>query len=170
MSRSLLVGALLLLALTAGCGGPTAPVSETGTAASSADEVTISGRVSAPGTKGSILVFAYAGGGGELTEREPLSVAAVEPDGGFTLVIPPADAVVLAFLADAASDGVIDGGDPVVVLSDPKLAQLQAGDAAQISDVVLNFTGQTATAGAVEVKRGGAPAEATVTPTAIPAG
>ena len=159
---------VLLLAL-AGCGGSTTTLSETGTAASSADEATIVGHVSVPGTKGSVLVFAYAGGPGDLANREPLSVATLEQDGGFMLVIPPADGVILAFLADGSNDGVIDGGDPVVVLSDPKLAQLLSGDAAQLTDVALNFTGRTAVAASIEVRRAGAPAEATVTPTALPA-
>ena len=160
---------VLLLALASCGGGAPATLSETGTAASNADVATIVGHVSDPGTKGSVLAFAYAGGAGELADREPLSVATVE-DGGFTMVIPPAEGVILAFLADGSNDGVIDGGDPVVVLSDPKLAQLQAGDTAQLTDVVLNFPAHTAVAGSIEVHSAGAPQEAHFTPTPVPAG
>jgi len=100
------------------CGNPSAPAS--GTAAFGVpDLVVVSGHVAALGTKGSLLVFALAGAAPEGADRETLAVAAIDADGDFAITMLPAEAVAFAFLADGANDGVIDGGDPIAVLTGP---------------------------------------------------
>jgi hypothetical protein len=158
--------ALLALALAA-CGTPSAPGG--GTAAIVApDLVVISGHVSAPGTKGPLLVFAVAGNAPEVADRETLGVAAIDAQGDFALTIAPAEAVAFAFLADGANDGAIDGGDPVALLTGPSFTALGGGEVVTLSDVALDFTARKASAAAVDVQRPGA-ATAEFTPTAVPA-
>jgi hypothetical protein len=156
---------LLCLALLGACGHPSAPAG--GGTVGSADTVTVSGHVAAPGTKGSLLVFAVAGAQPEVGDRETLGVAAIDADGDFALTIPPAEAVAFAFLADGASDGVIDGGDPIAVLTGPSFASLGGGDVVTLSDVTLDFTGRKASASAIDVQRPGA-AGPEFTPTTVP--
>jgi hypothetical protein len=93
-------------------------------------------------------------------------VATVDADGNFAFTIPPVDVASFAFLADGSNDGVIDGGDPIAVLSGPLFANLGGGETLVVSDVALDFTPHTATAANVDIPRGGAPAR---TPTAVPA-
>ncbi len=160
--------ALPALFLLSACGGSGTTLSESATA-DAAREVTISGTVTAPGTKGALLVFALAGGEGEVATREALSVAAIDADGTFAFAMPPAESVTLAFLADGANDGGIDGGDPVAVLSGPALANLRGGETVVAGEVSLDFRAGKATAARLEVQRGGVAAESTRTPTAVPA-
>jgi hypothetical protein len=165
---------LALLALVAACGGGTSAGSGSGSAGNAAvvgpDEVAIAGHVTAPGTKGALLVFAYAGEADPAT-AEPLSVAAVEADGGFAMTIPPVDAsLTLTFLADGTNDGAIDGGDPVATLSAPALANLLGGVVVTLDDVGLDFTSKKARAGNIDVRHAGAAAQAPRTPTPVPSG
>lgn len=160
--------ATCLLSVLAACGGPAAPPTESGTAAS-ATEVEISGRASDSGTRGSVLVFAFAGTpGAALADSEPLSVGTLDADGTFALTLPPTDALTLAFLADGSNDGVIDGGDPVALLSDARLNALQGGEVVRISDLALDFHSGQARVGNIEVRRPGE--SPPMTPTAVPAG
>jgi len=160
------VPALLLLAA---CGGSGTTLSETATA-DAAREVAVSGTVTAPGTKGPLLIFALTGADGDVAARETLSVAAVDADGSFAFTMPPAESFTLAFLADGANDGVIDGGDPVAVLSGPALANLRGGETIVAGEVSLDFRAGKATAATLDVQRTGAAAESTRTPTAVPVG
>ena len=160
--------ALPVLLLLAACGGSGTPPQGTA-ATTAAGDVTVRGVVTAPGTKGALLVFALAGADGEVAARETLSVAAVEADGSFAFTIPPAAVVTLAFLADGANDGVIDGGDPVAVLGGPALANLQGGETVVASEISLDFRSGKATAASLDAQRAGA-AESTRTPTPVPAG
>jgi hypothetical protein len=164
--------AFLLVALLlgiAGCGDAAAPIGDGGGAA--AAEIEILGHVDSPGTRGSILVFAFSGTPtvAELGGIESASVAALASDGRFALSVPPSDALTIAFLADGSNDGVIDGGDPVVILTDPRLSKLQVGDGVRISEIALDF-GAGQARGTVDVQRAGAVHEAVATPTAVPAG
>ncbi|MFN8642486.1 MAG: hypothetical protein U0802_12855 [Candidatus Binatia bacterium] len=161
---------LLLIAPLAACGGPSGS-SHGGvatTAAPAASEVVVTGHVATPGTKGPLLVFAQAGTAGDAAERETLSVAAVDASGDFTLTLPPTEAVSFAFLADGANDGVIDGGDPIAVLSGPALSSLGGGETVVLGDVALDFTAHKAMAASIDVQRAGAP-PSTRTPTPVPA-
>jgi hypothetical protein len=163
---ALLATSLLLSGLLAGCGGHSPSGSAASSAAVSSDEAAIRGQVTGRGTKGALLVFAFAGSGPEVTAGEPLSIATVDPGGQFSLSIPPGPGgVTLAFLADGANDGVIDGGDPVAVLTSPALADLAGGDVVQISDVNLDFTAGKASAGSIDARR--SEAGAALTPTEI---
>jgi hypothetical protein len=157
--------ALLLLAA---CGSPSGLPQGGAAGATAASEVVVNGHLSAPGTKGPLLVFALAGNAGEPADRETLSVAAVDADGDFALTMPPVEAVSFAFLADGANDGVIDGGDPIAVLSGPALANLGGGEVVILGDIALDFTAHKATAGSIDVQRAGAP-QSTRTPTPVPA-
>jgi hypothetical protein len=132
-----------------------------------ADVVVVSGHISAPGTKGPLLVFALAGNAGELAERETLSVAAVDANGDFAFTMPPTEVVSFAFLADGANDGVIDGGDPTAVLTAPALAGLDGGEVVVLGDVALDFAAHKATAASIDVQPAGAP-PSTRTPTPVP--
>ena len=162
---------LLLIVALAACGGPSGSIKGGGTAAATAvndNEVAVSGHISSAGTKGPLLVFALAGEAGEVTERETLAVATVDADGNFAFTIPPVDVAAFAFLADGSNDGVIDGGDPIAVLSGPSFANLGGGETLVVSDVALDFTTHKATAANIDVQHSGAaPAR---TPTAVPAG
>ena len=158
---------LLGLFLLAACGHPAGPAG--GSAALGApDLVTVSGHVAAPGTKGSLLLFALAGEAPEAADREVLGIATVDAGGDFAFTFPPAGAVSFAFLADGANDGVIDGGDPVALLTSPSFTGLGGGELVTLSDVALDFTARKATAAAIDVQRPGAPAPG-FTPTAVPA-
>lgn len=162
----LLVSGLLALLLAA-CGGGGAG-GGTGAAAVAADEVAVHGRITEPGTKGALLVFAFAGAEVDPAAAEPLSLAVVDAEGGFTLVLPPVEALTLAVLADGNHDGAIDGGDPVALLRAPALADLGGGELVTLDEIALDFRTRTATAGAIDVQRPGvAPAN---TPTPLPAG
>jgi hypothetical protein len=165
MAPRALVAVLLALSAAA-CGGPGAPTLG-GASSASASGVEIGGQVTASGTRGSVLVFAFPGTltVAALAAEVPLAVATVESDGGFGMTIPPTEAVTLAFLADGSNDGVIDGGDPVVALADARLANLPAGSSVHLAAVALDFHAATARAGAIDVHR---PGEAAATPTAIP--
>jgi hypothetical protein len=158
---------VLLLVHLAACGGPAGSPQGGAAGTTAADEVTVNGHISAPGTKGPLLVFALAGNAGEPADRDTLSVAAVDPAGDFALAIPPVEAVSFAFLADGANDGVIDGGDPTAVLGGPALANLGGGDVVLLGDVALDFATHKATAGSIDVQRAGAP-PSTRTPTPVP--
>ncbi|MEO8605823.1 MAG: hypothetical protein ABI629_24855 [bacterium] len=163
---------LALVTLLAACGGGTSAHSAAGSGGSAvaADEVLVSGQVTARGTKGALLVFAYAGDA-DPTASEPLSVASVEADGSFAISLPPLDgSLSLIFLADGANDGVIDGGDPVSVLTASVLAGLPGGSSVTLDDVGLDFTSKKAHAGNVDVRQPGAAAAAQRTPTPVPAG
>jgi hypothetical protein len=164
---------LLLLAALAACGGPSGSIrggtagNASGTAAVNDNEVAVSGHLSAPGTKGPLLIFALAGDAGEPSERETLTVATVDADGNFSFTMPPVDVVSFAFLADGSNDGVIDGGDPIAVLSGPSFASLGGGELVLLSDVALDFTNHKATAANIDVQRSGT-AGPDRTPTAVP--
>ncbi len=168
MSRWSFVLALALPLSALACGDAGAPSTESDLAAANDAEVTVNGHISAPGTKGQLLVFAFAGAGGEVGDREAVAVSVVDRGGNFALSLPPTDALTLAFLADGANDGAIDGGDPTCVLSAPQLVELHGGDVVAISDVSLNFSTRQAAAAAIDVQRAsGTPAN---TPTPVPAG
>ena len=164
---------LLLLAALAACGGPSGSVrggvasKASSTAAVNDNEVAVSGHLSAAGTKGPLLVFALAGEAGEPSERETLTVATVDADGNFSFMMPPVDVASFAFLADGSNDGVIDGGDPIAVLSGPSFANLSGGEVVVLSDVALDFTNHKATAANIDVQRSGT-AGPDRTPTAVP--
>jgi len=157
-------GFVACLALVAGCGG-SPPRTQSGIAASAAG-VEVSGRVVQRGTRSSILVFAYTdlAPNEEPVGHEPASVATLPPDGTFDLTVPPAAALTLVFLADGANDGVIDGGDPIAVLTGPDLADLQAGDRVELNDAKIDFASRRV-AGTIDVSRVTEPAR---TPTAQP--
>jgi len=157
---------VLLVFPLAACGRPSGSGAG-GAAAVSDTEVAVSGHIAAPGTRGPLLVFALAGDGGEPADRETLSVAAVDADGNFAFTMPPVEAASFAFLADGSNDGVIDGGDPIAVLSGPSFANLGGGETVVLTDVALDFAAHKATAADIDVQRPGA-AE-TRTPTAVPA-
>lgn len=162
--------AALPVLLLAACGGGhsgTAVVSHAPIAGP--DEVAVVGHISAAGTRGALLVFAFAGADADPASAELLSVAAVESGGNFTFTLPPVEALTLAFLADGSNDGAIDGGDPVAMLTSPALANLQGGEVITLDDVALNFTIHKAVAGSLDVRRPGDP-EAPRTPTPVPAG
>jgi hypothetical protein len=112
---------------------------------------------------GSTLVFARTSAKGEA-----VSVGLLGPDGEFTLSALPAGSLELVFLNDTASDGVIDKGDPIAVLANPSLRDLQEGDRVRAQDVQLDFGARRATAASIDVAHSGAaaPAPATATPTA----
>ncbi len=129
------------------------------------EEVAVTGHVTAAGTKGPLLLFAYVGAEANPGNAELLSVATIEADGSFAFTVPPIEALTLVFLADGANDGAIDGGDPVAVLTSPALANLQGGAQVTIDEVALNFTTHKATAGGLDVRRSG---EALRTPTPVP--
>lgn len=168
-SRLRLVCALpALLLLAAGCGGDSTLLGGDVFSTSAPDAVEVSGHLASAGTRGSVLVFAFLDlpTGQAPAEREAASLSTVASDGTFLLSVPPTQSLTLVFLADGANDGVIDGGDPVVVLADAKLSALQAGDTVQIADINLDFGGRKATAGSIEVQRPGEPPR---TPTPVPA-
>ena len=160
MARRLLAALLLLAA----CGGAP-PRSETGVAAS-AGSVVVTGRVADPGTKNSVLVFAYSDLSPNETVlvREPTSVGTLSADGSFDLSVPPTGSLTVVFLADGRHDGVIDVGDAIATLNAPELADLQAGDHVNVSDAALDFRAHTVTAN-VDVTRAG---ELARTPTPAP--
>ena len=155
--------------LIAACGSPSGPPQGGAAATAAAGEVLVNGHISAPGTKGPLLVFALAGNAGEPSERETLTVGAVDANGDFVLSLPPVEAVSFAFLADGANDGVIDGGDPTAVLSGPALANLNGGEVLVLGAIALDFAAHKATAANIDVQRAGAP-PSTRTPTPVPAG
>lgn len=168
-SRPRLVWALpFLLLLAAGCGESGTLLGGDAFSTSSPDAVEVSGHLASAGTRGSVLVYAFLDlpAGEAPAEREAASLATVGTDGTFQLTVPPSQSLTLVFLADGANDGVIDGGDPVVVLADPKLAALQAGDVVQIADIGLDFGGRKASVGSIEIQRAGEPPR---TPTPVPA-
>lgn len=164
--RCLAIALVAVLPLTAGCGGPTPHVTQSGSDASAA-AVEVSGRVTQRGTRGSILVFAYSdlAAGEEPTTREAASVGTLTTDGGFDLDVPPSASLSLIFLADGSNDGAVDEGDPIAVLSGPELVDLQGGDRVHLADVRIDFTAHRA-AGTIEVVRSGEPQR---TPTPVPA-
>ncbi|MGD9765459.1 MAG: hypothetical protein AB7V27_17315 [Candidatus Binatia bacterium] len=169
MRRLTSFGFLILTALAAGsCGEAGSRSAETAVSGTSGAGVAVNGRVASPGTKGPLLVFAFAGGEGELSDREVAALTTVDPHGAFALVTAPSDSLTLAFLADGANDGVIDGGDPIAVLEAPELAGLRAGDVVVITDVALNFTNHQASATAIEVRHASGTPVATHTPTPAP--
>ena len=159
---------LALLLLIAACGGPSGSVSggAAGVATVNVSEVAVTGHISAAGTKGPLLVFALVGDAGEPAERETLAVATVDADGNFSFTMPPVEVASFAFLADGSNDGVIDGGDPIAVLSGPSFANLDGGQTVVLTDVALDFTGHKAMAANIDVQRAGGE---TRTPTAVPA-
>jgi len=152
------------LLLAAACGGGSRST-ESGFAAD-VSGVEVTGHAQQRGTRGSVLVFAYAdpGAANDPSTQEPVSVGTVSPDGSFELRVPPSAALVLVFLADGASDGVVDQGDPIAVLTAPELVDLQPGDRVQIGDAAIDFTSHRVAA-RVEVTRSGEPAR---TPTPVP--
>lgn len=163
---ALLAFAILTLAA---CGNSGSTL-ETGAAATAPGEVAIHGHLTDPGTKGPLLVFALAGSAGDPSTRETLSVAPIDSDGRFAFTTPPAEEITLVFLADGSHDGVIDGGDPVAVLTASSFSGLQGGELITLEGLVLDFRARTATAERVDVQHpGGAPAS-TRTPTPVPAG
>lgn len=158
---------LAVTALLAACGGHP-PSGAASSAAVVSDEVGIRGQVSARGTKGALLVFAFAGNGKDVVNAEPLSIATVDPDGQFSFTIPPGPGgLTIAFLADGSNDGAIDGGDPVAILTSPALADLAAGDTVQLSDVSLDFSSGKANAGSIDARPVDAAGPAR-TPTDVP--
>ncbi|MGH7789208.1 MAG: hypothetical protein ACRERC_20225 [Candidatus Binatia bacterium] len=169
VSRPRLVWTLPLLALlAAGCGDSATLLGGDTFSTSAPDAVEVSGHLASAGTRGSVLVYAFVDlpAGQAPAEREAASLATVGTDGTFLLSVPPNQSLTLVFLADGANDGVIDGGDPIVVLTDAKLAALQVGDVVQIGDITLDFGGRKATVGSIEVQRAGEPPR---TPTPVPA-
>jgi hypothetical protein len=162
--------ALLLLAALAACGGPSGSVrgGTAGVTAINDNEVAVNGHIASAGTKGPLLVFALAGEGGDPAERETLAVATVDAEGNFSFTMPSVDVASFAFLADGSNDGVIDGGDPVAMLTGPSFANLGGGETVILTDVALDFTAHKAMAANIDVQRAGAPQPAR-TPTAVPA-
>ena len=84
-------------------------------------------------------------------------MATVDADGNFAFTMPPVDVASFAFLADGSNDGVIDGGDPIAVLTGPSFANLGGGETVVLADVALDFAAHKATAANIDVQRGGAP-------------
>jgi hypothetical protein len=168
MNRSTLrlLGMMAFLALASGCGGPAPQAAQSGGAASAAG-VEITGHLADPGTRGSILVFAYTdlGPGEDVAAHEPASVSTLAADGTFDLEVPPCSSLTLVFLADGSSDGVVDEGDPVAVLTGPELADLHGGDHVHVADARIDFLAHRITA-TIEVARAGEPEH---TPTPVPA-
>jgi hypothetical protein len=155
-----------MVVLACGCGG--APRSTTGgTGSTSAATVEVAGRVAQRGTRGSVLVFAYTdlAAGEAPAGREPASIGTLAPDGTFDVAVPASGSLTLVFLADGANDGVIDGGDPIALLSNPELADLQVGDRVQVSDAKIDFASQRVVAAVEVVRATGQPAR---TPTSVP--
>jgi len=161
----------LLFALLAACGGSGGSHSATtgGAAAVGPEEVAVSGHVTTLGTKGALLVFAFAGGDADPVAAQPLSLASLDADGAFAFTIPPVDGLTLAFLADGANDGAIDGGDPLALLTSPAFNGLRGGDLVVLDELALNFGARKASAASIDVRRSGEPAS-TRTPTPVPAG
>jgi hypothetical protein len=156
-----------MLFAVAACGAPSGSASGGSAAATvNVNEVAVSGHIASPGTKGPLLVFALAGDAGDPADRETLSVAAVDGAGDFAFTMPPVEVVTFAFLADGSNDGVIDGGDPIAVLSGPSFANLGGGETVLLTDVALDFTAHKATAANIDVQRPGGEVR---TPTAVPA-
>jgi hypothetical protein len=170
--RPLLV-ALPILVLSACGGGHSGANSGAATVASAplvgADEVGVVGHITSAGTRGALLVFAFAGADADPASAELLSIATVEAQGGFSFTLPPVEALTLVFLADGSNDGAIDGGDPVAKMTSPALANLQGGELVTLDEVALNFTTHKATAGNLDVRRPGDP-EPARTATPVPAG
>jgi hypothetical protein len=167
------LAALPVLLVTA-CGGGHSGASSGAAAVTHApivgpEEVAVVGHIASAGTRGALLVFAFAGADADPTSAELLSVATVEAEGDFTFTLPPVEALTLAFLADGSNDGAIDGGDPVAKLTSPALANLQGGELVTLDEVALDFTAHKATAGSLDVRRSGDP-EPARTPTPVPAG
>lgn len=160
---------LLLIAALAACGGPSGSV-KGGTASVTAindNEVGVNGHIASPGTKGPLLVFALAGDAGDPSERETLAVATVDAEDNFSFTMPPVDVASFAFLADGSNDGVIDGGDPIAVMTGPSFANLAGGETVVLTDVALDFTSHKATAANIDVQHAGGSPPAR-TPTAVP--
>jgi hypothetical protein len=116
---------------------------------------------------GSIVVFGFVDlpPTGSVTTEEPTSIGSVRPDGRFELSAPPGNTLTVAFLADAANDGVVDSGDAIAVLLDPEaqLRNLTAGDSVDLLDVQVDFASGEALPTAVEVTRVAVP-EVALTP------
>lgn len=153
------------MALAAGCGRGPSGSAESGIASSAAG-VEIGGHVVQRGTRGSVLVFAYAdlAPTDDPAGREPASVGTVAPDGTFDIGVSPSPSVTLVFLADGSNDGAVDEGDPIAVLASQELSGLQAGDRVQVIDAKIDFTGHRVTA-TVEVAHAVSAAQ---TPTPVP--
>ncbi len=168
ISISLLCGITLVAAC--GDGGSKARVA-TGASVAIAPRsgVEVTGNVTSAARDGSVLVFAVLATTDEAGGRhtESLSVDEIGADGRFELTGLPAGGIVLIFLADKANDGVIDPGDPVAVLTDPRLGNLAEGDRAVVGDVQLDIVGGQMQVGSIEVTHaeGGEPAP---TPTPAP--
>lgn len=158
----------LVLLAAAACGAPSGTAGGGSAAATvDANAVAVSGHIATPGTKGPLLVFALAGDAGDPADRETLSVATVDAEGNFAFTMPPVDVATFAFLADGSNDGVIDGGDPIAVLSGPALSNLGGGETVILTDLALDFTAHKAMAANIDVQR--ADGGETRTPTAVPA-
>lgn len=168
--RSALCALLLLL----GCGDGDSARFQVSAPLEMSGGLGISGNLAANGgAANSVLVFTFANLRTEVdpAEEEPICVAIVEEDNKFVFSSQTGDTLTVVFLADDASDGVIDPGDPVAVLLDPdqQLRDLREGDQVNLVDVQLDFTTRHAVAASIEVVRSTPPAAPrTVTPT-IPA-
>jgi hypothetical protein len=163
---------LLALAALLGCGEGASTVSETNLPALAPRGVEITGSVAPEWIRPTLLVFALVdtGPGTDTSAQEqPPSVAVVNEQGEFVLSGVAPGTISVIILDDRASDGVIDDGDPIAVLTHEGLRSLQEGTRANLVNVHLDFRSQQATAERVDVTAAdpGAPPAAPA-PTATP--
>jgi hypothetical protein len=168
MLHSLRAGAsLLALAALLGCGEGASTISETNLPSSAPSGIEITGTVAAEAVRPTLLVFALVdtGPGTDTTaEEQPPSVGVVNEQGEFVLTGVAPGTISVIFLDDRASDGVIDDGDPIAVLTHEALRSLQDGTRVTLVNVHLDFRSQKATAERVD-----AAAADPSAPTAAPA-
>jgi hypothetical protein len=145
---------VLALAALLGCGEGASTISETNLPSLAPRGVEITGNLTPEGIRSTLLVFALVdtGPGTDTTAQEqPPSVGVVSEQGEFVLSGVAPGTVSVIFLDDRASDGVIDDGDPIAVLTHEALRSLQDGSRASLVNVRLNFRSQKATAERVDV-------------------
>jgi hypothetical protein len=165
---------LLALAALVACGEGASTLNESNLSSLAAPSgVEISGTVSTEGSRPALLAFALVeppAGTDPQQPQQPPSVGVVGDQGEFVLSgVAPGTASVI-FLDDAASDGVIDEGDPTAVLTNDALRNLQDGDRVNLLGVHLDFNTQQATVDQVEVSQAGPGAPPTgPAPTPTPA-
>jgi hypothetical protein len=143
---------LLALAALLGCGEGASTLNESNLAALAPRGIEIAGTLSQEGGRPALLVFALVEAGAEAADQDqPPSVGVVNEQGEFVLSGVAPGTVSVVFLDDGASDGVIDDGDPIAVLSHEGLRNLQDGTRVNLSNVRLDFGAQQATAERVDV-------------------
>jgi hypothetical protein len=145
---------LLALAALLGCGEGASTVSETNLPAFAPRGIEVTGSLAPEGIRSTLLVFALVdtGPGTDTTAQEqPPSVGVVNEQGEFVLSGVAPGTISVIFLDDRASDGVIDDGDPIAVLTHEGLRSLQDGNRVNLVNVRLDFRSQQAIAERVDV-------------------